>query len=263
MAQLVSRQVEVELEDGDLVVMGGTCQRTHKHAVPPSAKRNGSYLAEYTQFYRWKVDSSNMSQTCFFWAQLVSFFNALYMFFFGRHVLAAPCCKGRSASLSGAFRASRAEAESCWKWKNCVPQQLDAARWYTHVLHLIFFFSKFIYNVGSCWFRLQLVFSKLYGTISIIYTYINVNHCNLIVILQVISHIYHISHISHISLIYLLYISYISYRYIIPYSVEDFPERLCSLCQALLKSWSPVMPRDLKAQKLALFSSDFQCHNMF
>ena len=53
-------QVEVELEDGDLVVMGGTCQRTHKHAVPPSAKRNGSYLAEYTQFYRWKVDSSNM-----------------------------------------------------------------------------------------------------------------------------------------------------------------------------------------------------------
>jgi len=126
--------------------------------------------------------------------------------------LAAP--KGGSASLSGAFRASRAEAESCWKCKNCclclkksLPihwySNLDAARWYTHVLHLIFF-SKLIYNVGSCWFRLQLVFSKLYGTISIIYTYINVNHCNLIVILQVISHI------SHISLIYLLYISYIS-----------------------------------------------------
>ena len=148
-------QVEVELEDGDLVVMGGTCQRTHKHAVPPSAKRNGSYLAEYTQFYRWKVDSSNM----FFFLSTVSFFfNALYLFsFFGRHVLAAQLAapKGGSASLSGAFRASRAEAESCWKCKNCclclkksLPihwySNLDAARWYTHVLHLIFFLNSSI-----------------------------------------------------------------------------------------------------------------------
>eukprot|EP00439_Symbiodinium_sp_Y106_P035223 s1109_g4.t1 len=31
-------KVEVDVKDGDLIVMGGTCQRTHKHAIPPSAK---------------------------------------------------------------------------------------------------------------------------------------------------------------------------------------------------------------------------------
>ncbi|CAK9027741.1 DNA oxidative demethylase ALKBH2 (Alkylated DNA repair protein alkB homolog 2) (Alpha-ketoglutarate-dependent dioxygenase alkB homolog 2), partial [Durusdinium trenchii] len=29
------KKVEVEVKDGDLIVMGGSCQRTHKHAIPP------------------------------------------------------------------------------------------------------------------------------------------------------------------------------------------------------------------------------------
>ena len=200
-----------------------------------------------------------------FFLSTVSFFfqRAVHVFFWETCV----SCTMLQGRISLTFRCFQSQQSRSWELLKV--EKLCASTTWTllddTLMYYIsyIFFSKFIYNVGSCWFRLQLVFSKLYGTISIIYTYINVNHCNLIVILQVISHIYHISHISHISLIYLLYISYISYRYIIPYSVEDFPERLCSLCQALLKSWSPVMPRDLKAQKLALFSSDFQCHNMF
>ena len=41
---LGSQQVDLEVKDGDLIVMGGTCQRTHKHAIPPSAKSCGRDL---------------------------------------------------------------------------------------------------------------------------------------------------------------------------------------------------------------------------
>jgi alkylated DNA repair dioxygenase AlkB len=34
------RIVEVWLEDGDLLIMGGTCQETHKHEVPKERKRD-------------------------------------------------------------------------------------------------------------------------------------------------------------------------------------------------------------------------------
>jgi alkylated DNA repair dioxygenase AlkB len=29
----------IDLDDGDLLVMGGTCQKTHKHEVPPIPKK--------------------------------------------------------------------------------------------------------------------------------------------------------------------------------------------------------------------------------
>mmetsp|Transcript_153027 Transcript_153027/g.490932 ORF Transcript_153027/g.490932 Transcript_153027/m.490932 type:complete len:304 (+) Transcript_153027:60-971(+) len=39
------RKVELNLQDGDLVIMGGTCQRTHKHEVPKSAKSSGRRIS--------------------------------------------------------------------------------------------------------------------------------------------------------------------------------------------------------------------------
>lgn len=39
------RKLEVEVRDGDLIVMGGHCQRTHKHAVPPAAKCKGRRIS--------------------------------------------------------------------------------------------------------------------------------------------------------------------------------------------------------------------------
>jgi hypothetical protein len=131
------------------------------------------------------------------------------MFFFWETCVSCTMLQGR---ISLTFRCFQSQQSRSWELLKV--EKLCASTTWTllddTLMYYIsyIFFSKFIYNVGSCWFRLQLVFSKLYGTISIIYTYINVNHCNLIVILQVISHIYHISHIS---LIYLLYISYISH----------------------------------------------------
>lgn len=41
----VGSRAEVELFDGDLVIMGGTCQRTHKHEVPKTAKRQGRRIS--------------------------------------------------------------------------------------------------------------------------------------------------------------------------------------------------------------------------
>ena len=32
------------MRHGDLVIMGGTLQTTHKHAVPPGSKRGGARL---------------------------------------------------------------------------------------------------------------------------------------------------------------------------------------------------------------------------
>eukprot|EP00747_Dinoflagellata_sp_TGD_P064246 gnl/TRDRNA2_/TRDRNA2_153816_c0_seq6.p1 gnl/TRDRNA2_/TRDRNA2_153816_c0~~gnl/TRDRNA2_/TRDRNA2_153816_c0_seq6.p1 ORF type:complete len:344 (+),score=48.89 gnl/TRDRNA2_/TRDRNA2_153816_c0_seq6:20-1051(+) len=39
------RRAELELRDGDLVVMGGRCQQTHKHEVPKSAKCKGQRIS--------------------------------------------------------------------------------------------------------------------------------------------------------------------------------------------------------------------------
>eukprot|EP00927_Polykrikos_kofoidii_P053957 TRINITY_DN48470_c0_g1_i1.p1 TRINITY_DN48470_c0_g1~~TRINITY_DN48470_c0_g1_i1.p1 ORF type:complete len:352 (-),score=46.97 TRINITY_DN48470_c0_g1_i1:68-1036(-) len=39
------RHVETELNDGDLIIMGGSCQRTHKHEVPRSKKHPGRRIS--------------------------------------------------------------------------------------------------------------------------------------------------------------------------------------------------------------------------
>ncbi|CAJ1402410.1 unnamed protein product [Effrenium voratum] len=38
-------KVDVEVHDGDLIVMGGACQRSHKHAIPASAKTHGRRIS--------------------------------------------------------------------------------------------------------------------------------------------------------------------------------------------------------------------------
>merc|ERR1711920_112316 len=44
-AGLGHARVDVHLQDGDLLVMGGSCQRTHKHEVPKSKKCRGRRIS--------------------------------------------------------------------------------------------------------------------------------------------------------------------------------------------------------------------------
>lgn len=39
------QRLEVELHDGDFLIMGGACQRTHKHAVPAGKKYSGQRIS--------------------------------------------------------------------------------------------------------------------------------------------------------------------------------------------------------------------------
>ena len=153
------------MEDGDLVVMGGTCQHTHKHAVPPSAKRNGSYWAEYIESYRRKVDSSNSN--VFFLTTF--FFNPLYMFF-PRDM----CCTMLHPRADQPHfpvlsePADRAESESVkteTRPHSLLPlcasrnlyQFIDIPTWtllHDTLMYDISYFFEPIYNVGRCWFML-------------------------------------------------------------------------------------------------------------
>ncbi|CAJ1335870.1 unnamed protein product [Effrenium voratum] len=47
-------KVDVEVHDGDLIVMGGACQRSHKHAIPASAKTHGRFFGRHDSTWLWR-----------------------------------------------------------------------------------------------------------------------------------------------------------------------------------------------------------------
>ena len=74
-------QVDVEVHDGDLIVMGGACQRSHKHAIPASAKTHGrdspfsspgrlvSFSRSWYPVFGWFLKGNQEESNCFlfFW----------------------------------------------------------------------------------------------------------------------------------------------------------------------------------------------------
>jgi len=56
-------RMDLELEDGDVLVMGGECQRTHKHQIPRDTKCHGRRIGLTFRCFKAQQDATGASDT--------------------------------------------------------------------------------------------------------------------------------------------------------------------------------------------------------